>query len=253
MRLKCPNCKAQYEVSDDVIPEAGRDVQCSNCGNTWFQGPDALAHADDDDEVDTVADDALAEETEQVASEPELKSDGGGDEDDDEGPLPESARPAPKRRELPDEIASVLREEAEFEVRARDAEPDVIETQTDLGLVAESADAKPVGAPILGAAISSGLTGTTQPGDLPNVETINSTLIGNPDASTSQTAKPNNGFRNGFLTVMLIGVLALAAYVYAPQIANGVPALSGPLSGYAETVDAFRLWIDGALQPSTTS
>ena len=37
MRLVCPNCGAQYEVPDDVIPETGRDVQCSNCGDTWFQ------------------------------------------------------------------------------------------------------------------------------------------------------------------------------------------------------------------------
>jgi predicted Zn finger-like uncharacterized protein len=41
MRLTCPNCGAQYEVPDDVIPAEGRDVQCSNCGDTWFQ-----AHAD---------------------------------------------------------------------------------------------------------------------------------------------------------------------------------------------------------------
>ncbi|MDC0135779.1 zinc-ribbon domain-containing protein, partial [Sulfitobacter sp.] len=31
MRLICPNCDAQYEVPDDVMPVAGRDVQCSNC------------------------------------------------------------------------------------------------------------------------------------------------------------------------------------------------------------------------------
>ena len=37
MRISCPNCDAQYEVDDAVIPEAGRDVQCSNCGQTWFQ------------------------------------------------------------------------------------------------------------------------------------------------------------------------------------------------------------------------
>lgn len=39
MRLICPNCGAQYEVGDDVIPAAGRDVQCSNCGHTWFEQP----------------------------------------------------------------------------------------------------------------------------------------------------------------------------------------------------------------------
>ncbi len=26
----------QYEVPDEVIPVSGRDVQCSNCGDTWF-------------------------------------------------------------------------------------------------------------------------------------------------------------------------------------------------------------------------
>ena len=37
MRITCPNCDAQYEVSDDAIPSGGRDVQCSNCNKTWYQ------------------------------------------------------------------------------------------------------------------------------------------------------------------------------------------------------------------------
>lgn len=37
MRLICPNCGAQYEVDDSVIPDSGRDVQCSDCGTAWFQ------------------------------------------------------------------------------------------------------------------------------------------------------------------------------------------------------------------------
>ena len=48
MRLTCPNCDAQYEVPDDVIPAEGRDVQCSNCGMTWFQDhPDQAKLASD--------------------------------------------------------------------------------------------------------------------------------------------------------------------------------------------------------------
>ena len=46
MRLSCPNCGAQYEVPAEVIPENGRDVQCSNCGHTWFQ-----LHPDHDSEM----------------------------------------------------------------------------------------------------------------------------------------------------------------------------------------------------------
>ena len=37
MRLVCPSCDAQYEVDAGLIPASGRDVQCSNCGKTWFQ------------------------------------------------------------------------------------------------------------------------------------------------------------------------------------------------------------------------
>src|SRR5690606_18399238 len=37
MRLICPSCGAQYEVDESVIPDGGRDVQCSNCGHAWFQ------------------------------------------------------------------------------------------------------------------------------------------------------------------------------------------------------------------------
>ena len=36
MLIKCPNCNAQYEVPNDIIHTAGRDVQCSSCSKTWF-------------------------------------------------------------------------------------------------------------------------------------------------------------------------------------------------------------------------
>lgn len=41
MRLICPNCSAQYEIDGSMIPDEGRDVQCSNCGHTWFELPPA--------------------------------------------------------------------------------------------------------------------------------------------------------------------------------------------------------------------
>jgi len=37
MRLVCPSCEAKYEVPEDAIPDTGRDVQCANCGHSWFQ------------------------------------------------------------------------------------------------------------------------------------------------------------------------------------------------------------------------
>ncbi|MEO0664593.1 MAG: zinc-ribbon domain-containing protein, partial [Pseudomonadota bacterium] len=46
MRLICPNCDATYEVPDSVIPPEGRDVQCSNCGTTWFFDPNPQVEAE---------------------------------------------------------------------------------------------------------------------------------------------------------------------------------------------------------------
>ena len=37
MRLICPNCNAQYNVDEALIPEEGRDVQCATCKKSWFQ------------------------------------------------------------------------------------------------------------------------------------------------------------------------------------------------------------------------
>lgn len=45
MRLVCPNCDAKYEVPEDAIPDAGRDVQCANCSHAWFQARERTASA----------------------------------------------------------------------------------------------------------------------------------------------------------------------------------------------------------------
>ena len=68
MRLICPNCGAQYEVPQSVIPETGRDVQCSSCGHTWFQkhplqdNTPSAESADDDIWEDHETDDRYAGE-----------------------------------------------------------------------------------------------------------------------------------------------------------------------------------------------
>ena len=36
MILTCPNCDAEYEVADGMVPAAGRHVQCTACHTRWF-------------------------------------------------------------------------------------------------------------------------------------------------------------------------------------------------------------------------
>lgn len=185
MRLICPNCGAQYEVPDSVIPETGRDVQCSSCWTTWFQ-PHAVAAIPEDETQDLdlpdpdwedtpaqnappapVADEAPApavveEEWQGFPSDPGLQSTPAEGTDlipDPEDPLtrlpdiadddyeedPAKDLPSPRRR-LDSSVADMLREEAAREARARAAERrGTLESQPDLGL---DAAATPPPAPL---------------------------------------------------------------------------------------------------------
>lgn len=148
MKLTCPNCGAQYEVPDDVIPQAGRDVQCSNCGDTWFQAhPSQLIDGEADDtpppadwEEETAAPEPPAPEGTETAPDTADTSDIPDTPEPDAAPPPDArestkTEPTPGRRQIDPAVASVLREEAERERRARAAaQGDGLEMQTDLGL-----------------------------------------------------------------------------------------------------------------------
>ena len=48
MQLACPNCEAEYEVPDGMVPAAGRHVQCTACHTRWFaRGTAADAPSED--------------------------------------------------------------------------------------------------------------------------------------------------------------------------------------------------------------
>ena len=101
MRLTCPSCDAVYEVPEDAIPEGGRDVQCTNCGNGWFQRhPRAAAVPAADDPVagDGIDDDLVDE------------------------PVPVGEEASYRRPSVDPRSRRVLREEAEREAEARRAE-----------------------------------------------------------------------------------------------------------------------------------
>lgn len=167
MRLICPGCAAQYEVQPSAIPPEGRDVQCSNCGNAWFQRgplPDGTLPQDRDAAVmartvQAVAEpkgDADAGENTLAAASGTVPADGTPPDlppadafaelpepTDAEAPTPQTAAPAgtspgapplPAPRKLDEAVLSVLREEAEREARARRAEAASLESQPDLGL-----------------------------------------------------------------------------------------------------------------------
>ncbi|MBB97865.1 MAG: thioredoxin [Rhodobacteraceae bacterium] len=211
MRITCPNCGAQYEVPEEVIPQDGRDVQCSNCGVTWFQAhpdhpqeeaadPDVetagglpattgerrpvTAEAGDDD-PDEAGDDA-EDDSDAADDLPDAAFDDGSDDgtDDDDGDRTVIAPPPPPReksRELDPSVADILREEAQHEARLRstgDADP--LESQTELALDEPHASTVAAKARARAERLRQNAAGAEESQSrrdlLPDIEEINSTL-----------------------------------------------------------------------------
>lgn len=248
MRIVCPNCGAEYEVPDEVIPETGRDVQCSNCGETWFQ-----AHPSNPQATEPTHKTAPDSPEDADWTEPEDTPDDIDDAQRDE--------PAPRRQRLDPDVASVLREEAEREARARATDGGAgLETQPDLGLAAgeeetRSRQTRERMERLRGAAqedMTAEKTSVSRRDFLPDIKDFNPAITSEKGArgtdmsardgsaaTVPDTARPS-GFRRGMRLAILLAIIATAIYIFAPQIAAFVPAATDPLTAYVAAVDRIR-------------
>lgn len=286
MRLICPNCDAQYEVDDSVIPPGGRDVQCSNCGHTWFQqaagAEEDFAIADEPEfapepapemfgeteakvefEIETDFEESFSEEPEDTPGtapderyEPVDVAPGSVEDDFEE----EDAAPvdnAPRRQALDQSLADVLREEAEREMRAREAEAgeSIFEDQPDLGLD-ESVPA-PGGQPsemkehvarLRGIEAAPVATGARRE-LLPDIEEINYTLRSTSDRKAAELEPGDitpvkSGFGFGFGLMIGLGMILVLLYVFAAELSSAVPTLEPALTAYVDKADGLRLGLE---------
>ncbi|MEP4195639.1 MAG: zinc-ribbon domain-containing protein [Aliishimia sp.] len=264
MRIICPNCDAQYEVPATVVPADGRDVECSNCGKTWFQHhPDHMPKSGIDQS-----------EEECVLVEHPAPSIA------DEKPETPPATGL-KRREIAPEVADILREEAQRETIAREAE--TLEVQTDLNLTQgedrakkRALESKNLAAQMrddnelsteqssnddaaqtaaIAATVSAAVNSRREL--LPDIEEINSTLrsTGDRDIAGEDTShaapikkRKKRSFRRGFVMSVALFSIAVLTYVFAPKIAETVPQADPWLSSYVTWVDSSRVWLDGKFQ-----
>ena len=229
MRLICPNCGAQYNVSDDAIPSVGRDVECSSCGHSWFQ-PGAV--------------------TEAAAEHP---------------PAPEAG---PIRRSVDASIAEILRQEAAREQQLRNAEAAQGQAEPQESSEADAPPAdKPI-APEAPAEsepdtiLPAPAVVTPRPAavvradpklrEMPSMSEINANLraqsrrAGPPQQPTAevQEAENRHGFRRGFALVLLLFALLLAPYIFADQISGQFPQLRDIMSSYVAAIDGWRLTLN---------
>jgi hypothetical protein len=185
--------------------------------------------------------------------------------------------PAPERRELDPAVADVLREEAQHEARAREAEASTLESQPDLGLEEPETDtarrareARDRMARLRGETPQHDHAPNTEPatdaemmsaaasrGDiLPDIDDINATLRSTGDrkaeAKVGKSAGPapstayrrGRGFRTGFGLTLIVAALAVVAYVNADRIVALVPQSKPVMTLYVDKVTEARYWLD---------
>jgi len=270
MRLTCPNCGAEYEVPDEVIPTDGRDVQCSNCGDTWFQ-----THADQSQPAEIPQPAQTPDPTDsemraalhgRTTSEPEP------DDPAEDDQFPQKPDHPVAQEQLDPSFKEILREEAAHEAELRAAETHHnIESQPDLGLddisdepTRRAREARDQMARIRGNTPKAETTPEADPvsdlvsrrGLLPDIEEINSTLRAGSNKSVAPTAiapvltkNPRNkrGFTRGFAVAVLIAAAVTMVYVNAAQISQSFPQLDPVLNAYVIGIDQARIWLDAQI------
>ena len=269
MRLTCPNCGAQYEVPDQVIPKDGRDVQCSNCGNTWF-----FAHPDFSDakqETPGTEADALRDAVRDLGqpSDPDRSV-----QPDQPASPKQPSPPEAARRNLDPNIKDILREEARHEAELREAEArSALESQPDLGLDNAGDDpelrarqarermarmrGEPVAspAPRLPVSTERDPRPTSRKEMLPDIEEISSSLRQSETSEGRVTLGTRNGrgkgggFKRGFAVAIIIVVALSLIYANAPMVAEKLPEADPMLSAFVALVDEGRLWLHQAINP----
>ncbi len=273
MRLICPNCGAQYEVDASVIPAGGRDVQCSNCGHTWYQrAPSRPVEAAEAEQVHADVETAEAAETEQEYYEdadlaPEAAASASDEfaEDADEDEIEPETPPASARSALDPEVSGILQEEAQREQAERAAEQSLAtQTHAGLGLDATDGETPPnvkermarlreLDDELAVTAAAAAPVAGGRKDLLPDIEEINSSLTPDDDgADADELPEPvvaerarRAGFRRGFALAIIIFAIMTLLYLYAPQIVQMNPQTEPAMAAYVDWVNGLREAVNG--------
>lgn len=216
MRLVCPSCSAEYEVSEAAIGAKGRMVRCASCKAEWFQAPITGGT--------TAANEAQAAAP-KPAAEPEPAPE----------PAPKAEPAAPRQgayRQTPAESDEFARLRAEFD----DAPPGP-EKRSEAVYVDEDP-------PVVDAAPSAAPDETrTRARRRSGQEDLEASL----HVDGEEQAHGGGAFLAGFATVTLVALILIAVYVKAPDLAEIAPQAEGPLSAYAAFVDKGRMALAEAI------
>ncbi|GAA3861784.1 zinc-ribbon domain-containing protein [Celeribacter arenosi] len=250
---------ADVEIESDVEePQSGDDV--AEAVEELFEDNSADEIATDIEEP--VAEPAPADIEEAVEN---VVDDATGEDDFEED---EGAPNAPIATKLPDDVRDILREEADLARSQRNA-AGTLESQPELGIDAPAQDSETKAIresiakmdsagdeaddPAALAALASGRRRDL----LPDIEEINSTLSASSerdddgvvhDEETLRERSNRRGFRWVFTLLVLLAVLAIVLYMFAPKIAEAVPQFAPLLESYVNAANDLRMNLDVMLE-----
>lgn len=260
MRIVCPSCNAQYEIDVSLLPDDGREVQCSACGNIWFQQgavpPKAARPAPAPGHV-TETDAAPAgagprknpKDTAPPLEDhtPELPDEADEALEIEEPEIPQPAARQPKP--VDEKVLDILRDEAEFEAKQRAREASGLETQPELGLLGTAPwPSKPEATETASAPLRDDARPAQSASSFPDIDDISESLepIGRGRNKKTEVEVPatsdakKRSFLSGLMLPVALALILVALYLAAPAIIGAVPATEPALTGYVSTVDGMR-------------
>ena len=213
MLIKCPNCDAQYEVPNDIIPAAGRDVQCSSCSKTWF---------------------VTGQSGKKI-----VKDKASNYKNQEKGELPkfettESFLTDKANNDVDANALEILREEADREIRARAVD----------GGTGENTQ-KPSSKKAI--KNNSNVNNKSLPDNIEIGTTLEETLAPNHSVADRIKYKNNSG-KAGFFVGIVIIIICWGAYSYADLISQTVPEIAIYMDIYKNYVQSMLATRDDLLQ-----
>ena len=211
--IKCPNCNAQYEVPNDIIPATGRDVQCSNCSKTWFVT--GLSGKK------TIKDKISNYEGAESSGLPKFET-------------TESFLTDKATNDVDANVLEILREEADREIRARAVDGGTVEnTQKPSSKKAIKNNRN--------------VNNKSLPDNIEIGTTLEETLAPNHSVADRIKYKNNSG-KAGFLVGIVIIIICWGAYSYPDLISQTVPEIAIYMDIYKNYVQSMLATRDELLK-----
>ncbi len=280
MRLVCPNCASEYEVDAEMIPPEGRDVQCANCENVWFQEPepekptplmldrayqaesapqDAPISADTAPDMGMVPPAPSTEEEEREQLRSAVREELAIQEKDEAGATTDSVAEADGK------TAPDAKGEAAEDKKTDDGKDDdtvlsslrtqLAEAKKDFNF-SDDQVAKSQKRSVVAAAASAGIDASSPTRaeeavtERKKTHERPKTLMQAIEEESGPIYRPRRKLR-GFLTIVVLALIALGVYSFAPQISEAYPAADPYLRQYVGLVDQGRASVEALYDKAT--